>query len=492
METKYILAAAYLSIAVLGGVTAACLSKRIRDVFFFLLVTMSAVSEKWDVNFVSREWYRGTTCGFEISLVDVFALSLLVSCVLLPREGQRRFFWPGSLGLMILFFLLSIVCVAVAEPKLFGMFALLKLFRGLMVFMAVALYVQSERELKILLLALGTIVCYEALRAVEQRYRFGIHRVFSDLNAPNSLSMYFCMTAPVFVAAITSNLSRWLKVLSAVAIALAALGVLLTISRTGVVTLGIVLLLAVLCTMNWKFTARKVFVTLFVVVAVAGALAKSWESLSSRFGEATLEEEYENKHVQGRGYYFRMAAALVEDNWLGVGPNNWSYWVSNRYGPRMGFGFAPYPGTDRPPKFKVEDDANVDDPQAAPAHSLAALTAGEMGLGGLFLMLLLWMRWFQMGASFLWPRTDDPMYRINVGILFGLLGNFLQSLTEWVYYQTAIFFTFNILLGALASMYYLKRQTRKADRARRHRQEEDEFEQDRAEAESEYASRTSA
>jgi len=492
MDTKYILAAAYLCIAACGGVTAACLSKRVRDVFFFLLVTMSAVTEMWDVNFVSREWYRGTTCGFEISLVDIFALSLLVSAVLLPRDGERRFYWPASLGLMLLFFLFSVVCVAVADPKLFGMFALLKLLRGIIVFLAVALYVRTGRELKLLLFALATIVCYEALRAVEQRYRFGIHRVFADLNAPNSLSMYLCMATPVFVAAITSNLPRYLKWLSAAAIALSGLSVLLTISRAGVVTLGFVLLLTVLFTMNWKFTAKKVFVSLFVTVAVAGALAKSWESLSSRFGESTLEQEYENKHAQGRGYYFRMAAALVEDNWLGVGPNNWSYWVSNRYGPRMGFRFAAYPGTDHPPRFQVEDGANVDDPQAAPAHSLAALTVGEMGFGGLVLMLLLWMRWFQMGAGFLWRRTEDPMCRISIGILFGLLGNFLQSLTEWVFYQTAIFFTFNILLGALASLYHLKRQALKEERALRRIDEEEALNGESVEPDIEYARRSSA
>ena len=127
----------------------------------------------------------------------------------------------------------------------------------------------------------------------------------------------------------------------------------------------------------------------------------------------------------------------------------------------MGFKFAPYPGTDRPPKFKVDADANVDDPQAAPAHSRGALTLGEMGWAGLLLLLLLWMRWFQMGVSFLWQRTEDALYRINIGILFGLCGNFLQSLTEWVFHQTAIFFMVNILLGVLASLYYMKRRARR-------------------------------
>ena len=220
---------------------------------------------------------------------------------------------------------------------------------------------------------------------------------------------------------------------------------------------------------------------------MGGALAKSWESLSSRFGEATLAEEYKNARSQGRGYYIRIALMMSEEHWLGVGPNNWSFWVSNKYGPRLGYKFAPYPSTDREPKFKVEADANVDDPQAAPAHSLGALTLGEMGWAGLAIMLVLWVRWFQMGAYFLFPRIDDPMQRVGVGILFGLCGNFLQSLTEWVFYQSAIFYLVNILLGVLASLYWLKRQAR---RAAKHKAAWDDRSQEEvadAEIEEEYA-----
>ena len=110
------------------------------------------------------------------------------------------------------------------------------------------------------------------------------------------------------------------------------------------------------------------------------------------------------------------------------------------------------------PATIVPAGSNVDAAQAAPAHSLGALTVGEMGLGGLALFSLLWLRWFQMGAGFLWPRTPDPARRLGVGLFFGTCGIFFQSLTEWVFRQTPIFFTFHIMLGALASLYYLKKQ----------------------------------
>ena len=472
MEQKYIFAAILLVGSGFAGILLATFSQRIRDVFFFLMVTVSAMTERFDVNFFGREWYRGTTYGVEISIVDVFAISVLISMLLRPGVGERRWFWPASLGTMVLFLLFSAVCVAAADPRLYGYYALSKIVRGITIFLAAALYIRGERELKLFLLALAAIVCYEGLIAIEQRYRFGIHRVFSDFNAANSLSMYCCLTAPVFVAALNSRLPRYIKLASVAALGLAALAVVMTISRAGIVTFALVLIGVTAATVSWRITARKIVVSMVVLAATVAIIGKSWETLGSRFTEASLEEEYENRYSQGRGYYIRVALAIVEENWFGVGPNNWSYWVSNKYGPRLGFKFAPYPGTDRMPKFEVAADANVDDPQAAPAHNLAALTLGEMGYGGLVLMIVMWMRWFQMGAVFLWKRTPDPMRRIGVGIFFGTWGIFLQSITEWVFWQTAIYFTFHIMLGVLASLYFQRKKAVRAEREARRIAEE--------------------
>jgi hypothetical protein len=86
------------------------------------------------------------------------------------------------------------------------------------------------------------------------------------------------------------------------------------------------------------------------------------------------------------------------------------------------------------------------------------LTAGELGLPGLVIFTLVWLRWFQMGASFLWKRSPVATHQIGIGIFFATCGIFLQSLTEWTFRQTPIFFTFHILLGVLASLYYQKRK----------------------------------
>jgi hypothetical protein len=162
------------------------------------------------------------------------------------------------------------------------------------------------------------------------------------------------------------------------------------------------------------------------------------------------------------GQYFGLAKEILSDRPMGVGVNNWSYWVSKVYGPKTG---APYEDYDATPVELMEQSPEVyaaNPNYAPPAHNVFVLTVGEMGWLGLFVFLLLWLRWFRMGEKFFWVKTDDPMYRMGTGFLFAICGIFLQSQTEWVYRQTTIMMTFYVILGALASLYYHKRHARKA------------------------------
>jgi len=464
MSFKALFGFTAIPVLLVGGSLLACASKRIRDLYFVLLVFLSPMIEHLDINFFSHEWYRGTARGFEVSLLDVLAVSLLVSAVLVPRRGKARAYWPPSLGFMLLFFAYACFNVALSDPQLFGLFELFKMVKGFMLVLAVAFYLRSERELRLLVFSLGLLVCYESLLALSQRYVDGLHRVPGTLDDSNSLSVFFCMTAPVFVAALNSRFPKLIRIISALAIPLACVGVILTISRAGVIIVALVLVGVTLATMSYRITPRRIALALAILLCAGVVAAKSWKTLGARFKESSLKDEYANKRALGRGYYIRVATAIVRDQWLGVGLNNWSYWVSNKYGPRLGYRFMPYWGLDDEPSIVIPSGSNVDEAQAAPAHSLAALTLGELGIPGLAIFTLVWLRWFQMGASFLRPHTLDPMRRMGVGLFFAFLGIFLQSLFEWVYRHWPLYYVFHILLGALCSLYYLRHQAAKAHR----------------------------
>jgi len=464
MKPAHAIALAGIPFLTVGGAIVATWSQRVRDGFFFLMVSLAVVSERMEVNFFSAAWYRGTTRGVQITLVEILAVGLLVGCCLSPRRGERRWFWPASMGGMLLYFVYAGISVVLSEPKLFGAFELTRMLGGILVFAASAAYLREKREWTLLLIALGCAVGCEGLWAVKQYFITGLDRVSGTLDHANSLSMYFCLTVPVLVAAAFSGWSRALRWFCAVCAGLGAVGLLPTFSRAGIPVFLAVVMGTILACSSWRLSPSRIVVRGLLVVFAAAWVAASWSRMEQRYASATLEEEYFDPTIDGRGIYLRLAKMIATEHFFGVGLNNWSYRVSRTYGPRLGFRFVDYDyltavyGTDDPELF-------ANSYLAAPAHNLAALTLGELGAPGLVLFAALWLRWFTLGAAFLWRPRAEPMRVIGVGVFFGVCGIFGQSLTEWVYRQTPILFTFSILLGALASLTAIRRRTQNDERA---------------------------
>ena len=268
--------------------------------------------------------------------------------------------------------------------------------------------------------------------------------------------MYLCLVSPIFIAAATSTLPTLLRVFSTIAIGAASITILLTISRAGVPIFALVMLGATAFCVSWRVTPKKMLATALIVLCGTGMLYKTWDSLRERYSEATFKDEYLDDQQEGRGYYLRLAKVIVEDKFFGVGLNNWSYWVSKKYGALVG---RPYDDYDDLHTNKPDDQTIADLVWAAPAHNLAALTIGELGVPGLILFSLLWGRWFQMALPFVFKRSPEAIHRLGIGLCFSLCGICLQSLTEWTFRQTHIFLTLNILVGTLASLCYAKRHS---------------------------------
>ncbi len=461
MDIKDLIGLSMLFAATLGGVAVTGVSLRARELAFFLMIAFTAITFKLDVNFDSHYWYRGTTRGLEVSLVDVLAWSVLFSSILFPRPNQPRWFWPAGLAWILLFF--GYACISVlffSDPKIYGVFELSKMLRGILFFLAAAWFVRSERELAILVFALGCAVCFEGAIALKQRILDGLYRAPGTIDDPNSFSMYLCTVSPIFVAAATSTLPKWLRWFSVAAIAAATISIVLTLSRAGLPIFAFVMLGATFCCVSWRITLKKFAVGALVVLASIGLIYKQWNLIEARWSGDSLAREYLGKNqVDSRGYYLRLARVIEEDRFFGVGLNNWSYWVSKKYAAAV----LPY-----------EADEDYDDltyapskqllpsfHYAAPAHNLGALTLGELGVPGLILFSFVWLRWFSMGVGFLWPRVPDAMRRLGIGILFGMGGAFLQSMTEWVFRQTHIYLTFHAMLGALAALCWCKRNSKR-------------------------------
>jgi len=425
----------------------------LRSAAFFALAAGLVLSSWFDLNIYSAYWYRGSSRGFEISLFDVLAFGLLFSSWLAPRPGEMRRFWPASLGGMLVFLFYCVGNTIASEPAVFGFFEVSKLVRGIVIFLAAAMFVRRERDLSVLALGLAAAVIGESLLAVRERVFFDVYRPTGTLDHSNSLSMFLCLVTPVLIAAACSTLAPAVRRCCWVAVVAAAGAMVLTLSRAGLPIFGAVAGATLAWCISWRPTPGRFALGALALVVLGGVVLKSWPLLTERFGQATLQEEYFDSPGETRGYYFRQAGVILAERPFGVGFNNWSYWVSREYGKAVGMNYENYDDI----IYAPPSDLLYMYRYAAPAHNLGVLTAAELGWVGLALLLALWARWLTMGLGFLFSRNPAAMHRLGVGVTFGLLGVFLHSFTEWTFRQTQIFEMFHLLVGVLAALLALKK-----------------------------------
>lgn len=457
METKHIIALIVLIALSCGSVLLTTFSQRMRDLAFVGMIALGVLAERFDVQFLGQYWYRGTARGVGVSLIDVLALAVLVSSLLIPRYARRPWFLPASVLIFLAYFAYCVFSVAAAPQWMYGLWELANLPRALLILLAGAAFVRTKRELGLLVLGLCFAVCIQTLYASKQRFISGMFRPQGTLDHANSLSMYMCMVGPALLAAGLSEFPKYLRWFALFCAGLASLCVLMTLSRAGLPIFAFVMGGVALMCSTWRVTRRKLIVAGVLSAATFFVLLKSWDQLSARYGQASLTEEIVAVDGENRGIYWRWAMMMVEDDAFGKGLNNWSYVVSKTYGARVGFGYEDYDDIKTAPE-------KADIPSiryAPPAHALAALTLGELGIPGLILFGLVWLRWFQVGAMFLWRRLErDPMHRMGIGFFFATMGIFLQSVTEWTYRQQSLFLTFHLMMGALASLAYARSRAR--------------------------------
>lgn len=447
-ETKDLIGFAVLIPAFLAASAALYFSGKLREIALFLIVLGPILPLGFDIHFFGAEWYRGTTRGFEISFVDILAGALLLCVLLDPRE--RNIYWPAGLAPLLLFILWTAVTVVIMQPRIFGSYELLKMFRGLIVLLVAAYYIRNDRRILIAIAGLAAAVFVQFFWSVHQ-WQADIYRVTGTLGHPNSLSMYLCLVTPVLAAAAVSKRPPLLmRLFFWMAVAASAPVILLTISRAGIPVYALVVGSAIVACVSWRPTPAKIGFAALGLVVMSGLIASSWDKITTRYEQTSLTEEYLDDSTEGRGYYFRQAETIMEDRPFGVGLNNWSYIVSKEFSTERGLRYDDYDSLSSISDKEIELDPGAYSP---PAHNLGLLTLGETGWVGLFLLSVLWLRWFQIALFNQFGARQKEIRFVSMGILLGFFGLFLQSMTEWTFRQSDIFMTFHVLLGILCALH---------------------------------------
>jgi hypothetical protein len=446
IETKYIVFGAALLLGVPIGIVVAYLSQKILDaVFVLMVVATSFPTGNTDIELITRDWYRGTTRGLEVNIVDLCGLVVFGAVLLRRMIKGSRWQWPPSLGFIVVYFLYCALSVALSDPWLFGAFELTKVFRGLFLFVVVFYFIETDRERRLLLFAICAATLYVSYYSLDQRFIGGLWRIGGPMGHPNMLSIYSCLVAPIlFSCALARENTFKQRALYGFSSGMAVVNVLLTVSRTGFAVICILMAGISLLSLPRMSKKYRKYAWLGMIVMGMGLVLGSGNVL---WRMDVSQGQFDNSAVGDRQVYWTLLSGVIEDTrtfWIGGGLNNWSYVTSTMLG-------TVFEGIDEEPIGHMQP----------PAHSIVVLTIGELGIIGLLIFMAMWGRWLAVGVSFLFKRSDTLIATMGLGGMFGLSGVFMQCVTEWAFRASSTYLLSHIVLaGMMASYVSWKRQLR--------------------------------
>lgn len=446
-ELKYVIFFAALLFGVPAGILLASRYPLFEKLVLIFLVLSTVIPDDTSINFYSREFYFALTKGFEISLGDLTALVLL-GVIFIKRKEYAAPGWPPMSVLFILVILSGlaswltapsgIVVPAAAqahpfmipydnfETKMYPLFEISKWIRGFLLFLAIYYYLRKPGNLDTVVLAVCIGTLYLGWVVMSDRYIHHIHRVKGTLPHPNSLATYMAMCG-TFLFSILLAETRWRRIiLLSVAIGLAGLSVVMTISRGGLAALVLGLGLSLLL-LGW----RNISVKNAVIVglgALAGlvVLAAAADTLLQRF----MGEQDAAGDLEYRMYYNNQAKLMASERIFGVGLGNFSALSWDRYAEMV----------------------DPDNPPGTPAHNIWFLTLGESGYPGLLIFLAFWIRFFAIAAPLvLWRLQGMPCAAATGATLLCFVCH-VQAMVQLSFRQTPIFFMIMIAVAIVAAL----------------------------------------
>ncbi len=200
---------------------------------------------------------------------------------LIQTRRERKAFIPAGFIPLILYFLYCAVNVVIHDPKLFGLWELTKILRGIVAYTTIAINVRDRNDLVLIVNAIACATIYQGTEAVNQRYRMGMNRVKGTTDHANTLSMYCCICVSMCIAVAFSNAPLKTRIMCLLGAPLGILAVVLSQSRTGFVTVILVSAGSAWNAGLFKPKPRNIIIVSLAVLAGAFVIAQSWDGILS-------------------------------------------------------------------------------------------------------------------------------------------------------------------------------------------------------------------
>ena len=392
-----------------------------------------------DVNFVSMEWYRGDTRGFEFGITDWMIIALIITMARSPRWRRERLdALPPNSAALLAYLAIAILSLMLAYVPVYAGFGLFKLLRAVAVYWVAYNYLRDEDDLRFLLLILVAMVAIQFSLVLWQRAS-GLYRAVGSTPHPNTLAVYVNFMNMIFLAFVLGEKRRSLHTWAAWSgLAMGTLVVLATFSRGALMVLALGFAIVIGLSLWSRPRASKLAIVGMLALAALPLAIKVTPAIIERFETAPVESGLSRQQANAA------ATAMARDHLFGVGLNNYSHVVNHTR-------YAEY--------IPLESDRGI-------VHNIFLLQASELGWLGLAAFLALVGGFLWMAVSYVRRRRDDITGSMAIGILAGMVALWSQSLLEWLFRQTYVTVEFFLLAGVLAALPRIARRMR-IDRVRK-------------------------
>lgn len=440
--------ALYGGFAPLLGVMMASRRTWQRALFGFMIFMPSLLPGRFTLMIGSIEKYRGHTKGYEVSLIEVFAIALIIAVAQSPRDPAvppRKGLPPGTWA-YVLWTVVGLLSVANAWDGSMAWMAFSRFGKGALIFVAAAMYLRDDKDLRAALVGLAVSLVLQGWICMKMRYLDGYFQIKGWFEHQNPMSMWAYMTAcVVFAASLHKDVKGRLLWLCLAAFGAAGLCVLLSVSRAALAAYAIGA--AIVLAMGW-LRGPGLRTALFSVMGMVGAILVmmfAMDSLNSRLKEVNENKE---KSVEDlRPVLNRQCKAMLHDYpLLGIGWNNYGIANSRPLGAKYSAVLEEWDGERG---FAIVDELYWANPLTESLYWLLLAENGWAGFG-LFLLFEAVTLWCALRASLFYGKS--LMGYAAFGILVALSICYFHGTVERILTQTKNLSHWLMLAGMVSGM----------------------------------------
>lgn len=447
-EYKYIIFFVMLLAFVPISCVLAFSSKFYERVILTVLVFFTCRNQE-TINFISFEEYRGSTRGYEFSIVDLMMLILLF-VVMTNRKRYKKVYLlpPGSIFYFI-YFAISVLSITQADIQLYAWAEVCKMIRMYVCFWLMCNWFQNEDNIEFFVRTIPVVVIYIFGYSFMQKYSWGIYQCHGPLPHQNSLVMYMIMYNGLIFSKLMNRKNNIFEDFFVFGIfGLGSLCVMFTLSRAGLLCYAACLITIFFLSFLSEFSLKKIVLTLVLSLFGIIVLGFAMKTLIERFTRAPPQS------ADTRIALAKAAINMANDGPIGVGLNNFGLKVN-----------PPYPYADHIDRTKRFYKEGI-------VETIYLLIAAETGWFNLFIFL--WWIWGFYGRNLLniiRYRGKQIQY-VPIALVGALTGVYLESTLEWVLKQTSNFYQLMILFGMISAMMLKWRNEQRIEKKRKLEEQE--------------------